>query len=118
MLGEEPGWHVCRGMCSNEQQFTMKKVALPFLIGLIALTGCAHQYVMKLNTGSEITTATKPKLKEGVYYFKDAKGEEHAVAAVRVREIAPVSVAEKESKAPPLKSEPPKKRKWYFLWLA
>ena len=73
---------------------------------------------MRLNNGAEITTASKPNLKEGIYYFKDAKGEQHAVAAARVREIAPASVAKKENKNPPLKSEPPKKRKWYFLWLA
>jgi Bacterial protein of unknown function (DUF903) len=96
----------------------MKKAALPLLIGLIALTGCAHQYVMKLDNGMDITTASKPTLKEGTYSFKDAKGEEHFVAAGRVREIAPASVAAKEKKAKPFKSEPPKKRKWYLLWLA
>ncbi len=96
----------------------MKKAALPLLIGLIALTGCAHQYVMRLNNGAEVTTASKPKLKEGIYYFKDAKGEQHAVAAARVREIAPASVAAKEKTTNQMKSEPPKKRKWYFLWLA
>ena len=76
----------------------MKKAALPLFIGLIALTGCAHHYVMKLNNGAEITTASKPKLKEGIYYFKDAKGEEHFVAAGRVREIAPASVAERRTR--------------------
>ena len=96
----------------------MNKVTLPLLIGLIALTGCAHHYVMKLDNGMEITTASKPKLKEGAYSFKDAKGEEHFVAAGRVREVAPASVAAKEKKAKPMKSEPPKKRKWYLLWLA
>jgi hypothetical protein len=96
----------------------MNKAALPLLIGLIALTGCAHQYVMKLNNGTQITTASKPQLKEDSYFFKDAKGEEHSVAAGRVREIAPASVAAKENQSKPLKSEPTKKRKWYFLWLA
>ena len=96
----------------------MKKAALPLVIGLIALTGCAHHYVMKLDDGSEITTASKPQLKEGTYSFKDAKGEEQFVAAGRVREVAPASVAAKEKKAKPFKSEPPKKRKWYLLWLA
>ena len=96
----------------------MKKAALPLLIGLIALTGCAHHYVMRLNNGAEITTASKPQLKEGVYYFKDAKGEEHFVAAGRVREIAPASVAARGEQAQAVKAEPPKKRKWYLLWLA
>ena len=96
----------------------MNKAALPLLIGLIALTGCAHHYVMKLSNGAQVTTASKPKFKEGVYYFKDAKGVEHGVAAERVREIAPASVAEQEDKPKPMKSESPKKRKWYLLWLA
>ena len=96
----------------------MKKAALPLLIGLIALTGCAHRYVMKLNNGMEITTASKPKLKESVYQFKDAKGEEHFVPLTRVREVAPASMAEREDKPQPIKAEPPlKKRKWYLLWL-
>jgi len=96
----------------------MKKAALLVLIALIALTGCAHHYVMRLTNGGEITTASKPKLKDGIYYFKDAKGEEHVVAAARVREIAPASVAAKEDKAQPVKLKLEKKRKWYFLWLA
>ncbi len=96
----------------------MKNAALPLLIGLIALNGCAHHYVMKLTNGAEVTTATKPKLKDGVYYFKDAKGEEHAVAISRVRELEPASMAEREERPQTLKTEPPKKkRKWYLLWL-
>lgn len=95
----------------------MKSAALPLLIGLIALSGCAHHYVLKLNNGAQITTASKPRLKEGVYHFKDAKGEEHFVPVARVREIAPASMAERENKPQPVKSEPQKKRKWYLLWL-
>jgi hypothetical protein len=96
----------------------MNKVALPLLIGLIALTGCAHHYVIKLSSGAQITTASKPKLKDGIYYFKDSKGEEHALAGARVREVAPASVAQQEDKPKPMKSESPKKRRWYLLWLA
>jgi len=40
------------------------------------------------------------------------------VAAARVREIAPASVAEREDKPKPMKTESLKKRKWYLLWLA
>ena len=97
----------------------MKNAALPLLIGLIALTGCAHHYVLKLNNGTEITTASKPKLKEGIYHFKDAKGEQHFVPAGRVREVAPASMAERENKPRPLQVQPQKtKKKWYLLWLA
>jgi hypothetical protein len=95
----------------------MQKAALPLLIALIALTGCAHHYVMTLTSGAEITTASKPKLKDGVYHFKDAKGEEHFLPATRVREIAPASIAEKERETKPLRSQPEKKRHWYLLWL-
>ena len=95
----------------------MKKSAFPLLIALIALTGCAHHYVLKLTNGAQITTASKPKLKEGIYQFKDARGEEHFVPAARVREVAPASVAERENKPRPMKVEQQKKRKWYLLWL-
>jgi len=96
----------------------MKKATLPLCLGLIALTGCAHHYVMRLNNGMEITTATKPKLKDGIYYFKDAKGEEHFISEARVRELAPASQAAREDKAQPLKNEPEKKKRhWYLLWL-
>ena len=95
----------------------MKKAALSLLIGLVALTGCAHQYVLKLTNGSDITTSTKPRLKEGVYHFKDAKGEEHFVPQGRVREVAPASVVKRDNKPQPVKDGMPKKRKWYLLWL-
>ena len=85
---------------------------------MIALTGCAHHYVMRLNNGTEITTASKPQLRENSYYFKDAKGEEHEIAAGRVREIAPASMAARENQSKPIKSDTPKKKHWYFLWLA
>ena len=96
----------------------MNKAALLFLIGLMALTGCARHYVMRLTNGGEITTATKPRLKDGAYHFKDAKGEEQIVSAASVRELAPASMAAREDKPRPMKMEQDKKRKWYFLWLA
>jgi hypothetical protein len=111
-------WDSIAADTSNTKCMVMQKITLPLLISLIALTGCAHHYVMKLTDGAQITTASKPKLKEGVYFFKDAKGEEHAVGAARVREIAPASMVERENKPKPMKSDSQKKRKWYFLWLA
>ena len=101
----------------DKQSLVMQKATLPLLIGLIALTGCAHHYVMRLHNGSEITTATKPRLKDGAYHFKDAKGEEQVVPAFAVRELAPASVAERENKPQPQKFKSEKKRKWYLLWL-
>ena len=67
----------------------MKNALLPILMLLIALTGCARHYVLKLTNGSQITAASKPRLKEGSYCYKDVKGEKHFVPAGRVREIAP-----------------------------
>ncbi len=95
----------------------MKKATLPLVLGLIVVSGCAHTYVLRLSHGGEITTATKPQLREGVYYFKDAKGEEHFVAASRVRELAPASMAAREEKPRGMPGAPPRKRHWYFLWL-
>jgi hypothetical protein len=86
-------------------------------MGLTALTGCAHHYVMTLNNGAQLTTATKPRLKDGAYQFKNAKGEEQFLPAASVREVAPASMAAREDKPQPLKAEPQKKRKWYLLWL-
>jgi hypothetical protein len=92
---------------------------LPLLLMAVAglLVGCASQYVMKLNNGLEVTTASKPKLKGNVYYYKDAKGQQVAVPAGRVLEVEPVSMAKEEQK-PFEPAKPPKKRHWYFLWLA
>lgn len=95
----------------------MHKTSWPLILCLVLLSGCARHYVLKLTNGSEITTASKPKLKEGIYYYKDAKGEQHALAAGRVREMAPASMSKRDSKPQPVKG-PPKKRKWYYLWLA
>jgi hypothetical protein len=95
----------------------MKRACLPVLIGMLVLSGCARHYVLKLTNGAEITTASKPRLKDGAYHFKDAKGEEHIVPQSRVRELVPRSIAREESKPKPVKSGPPRKRKWYLLWL-
>ncbi|HOX57052.1 MAG TPA: YgdI/YgdR family lipoprotein [Candidatus Paceibacterota bacterium] len=95
----------------------MKKGVWLILAGQLVLTGCARHYVMKLTNGSEIITASKPQVKEGIYHYKDAKGEEHFVAVSRVREIAPATMAKRDSKPQPVKDGSPKKRKWYLLWL-
>ena len=96
----------------------MYKPGLPILAGLLVLSGCAGQYVMKLNNGMEITSAGKPKLEGGAYHFKDAKGEDHVISRGRVLEVEPASMAKAEMKP---KSVPtghaPHKRHWYFLWL-
>jgi hypothetical protein len=62
-------------------------------LATLALTGCAHQYVMKMSNGSTLVSANKPELKNGVYVYKDAKGDKHYVSQGRVIEITPASMA-------------------------
>jgi uncharacterized lipoprotein YajG len=100
------------------REVAMKKLAIPLLAGLLMLSGCASQYVIKLTNGNEITSATKPRLQGSVYYFKDAKGEDHMVSRGRVLEIEPTSMARAENKPKPVPTgSMPHKRHWYFLWL-
>ncbi len=84
-------------------------------MGLIWLVccGCASEYVMKLSNGSRIVTPSKPKLKNGSYYYKDAKGEVNTIPQTRVLEIEPTSMAEEENKFTPAK---PHKSHWWKFW--
>jgi hypothetical protein len=69
------------------------------VIGLLALTafcGCTHQYVITLDNGRQISTASKPKLRGERYVFKDGTGKEAYVGASRVREIAPASMMQEK----------------------
>ena len=84
------------------------------MASLIFLCGCASHYVVKLSNGVQITTASKPKLKDGAYHFKDAQGKERMVPAGRVQEIEPASMAEEEAKENQFKPQPPKKTHWYW----
>ena len=72
----------------------MTKPLLPFLAGLLLLTGCARHYILTLNNGAQIRTATKPKLVNGFYYYKDSSGREAApVFSGSVTEVSPASMA-------------------------
>lgn len=90
----------------------MKKLLLPLALGLGLLCGCSHPYVMKLSNGHQITTPSKPKLKDGAYHYKDAAGQDHIVPQGRVNEIEPVSMAKADNKFKVV--EPKKKKKWYW----
>ena len=75
----------------------MKNIVLSIsLIGWTALCGCARSYVITLDNGRHITTASKPKLRDGKYVFKDASGKAAYVGEGRVREIAPASMAQEK----------------------
>jgi hypothetical protein len=75
----------------------MKKTPLLLLVtAAITLTSCSHQYVMKMTNNSRIVTANKPKLKNGMYVYKDVKGNEHTISQGRIAEIEPLSMASDE----------------------
>jgi hypothetical protein len=90
---------------------SMNKRFLPVLFALLVCSGCAHQYVMKLSNGLTITTPSKPKLKNGYYVYKDAKGKDHYIPQGRVNEIEPASMAAEENQFTPSQ---PKQKHWYW----
>jgi hypothetical protein len=94
MAGIADAYHA---QSSNAVKYIMKKVAILMLLNLVALTGCVHQYSMKLTNGLQVTTTSKPKLKNGVYVYKDAKGREQYMPAGRVIQIQPTSMAQAEN---------------------
>jgi len=84
----------------------MNKILLPLLAGLLVLTGCAHGYVLTLNSGQRISAANKPHLDRGFYYFKDATGQQRVIFAGKVHEIAPANmVSEDQPKFIPVQSK-------------
>ena len=93
----------------------MKKLALPSVIVLIAVSGCSTQYVMKLGNGEQITCVGKPKLQGVTYYYKDAAGKQHRISQSQVVEVGPASMVKEDEPKPPVQPRP---RHWYFLWLA
>ena len=78
------------------------------------LCGCAHQYVMKLSNGRQVTTNSKPRLKGAYYYYKYAQGREIPVPQSRVMQIEPASVAVEENKFTTPNPKP--KRHWWQVW--
>ena len=69
----------------------MKKFSPLCLLVLLLAGGCASNYVITLNNGRQLGAKSKPVLKGGSYYFKDASGEDASVAAGRVRQIETAS---------------------------
>lgn len=78
---------------------------------VISLCGCAHQYVMKLTNGMQVTTSGKPKLKGSNFYYKGPRGEQEVIPQSRVIEVEPASMARDENK---FKPSEPKKKHWYW----
>lgn len=91
----------------------MKKWIFPLTACVALLCGCAHQYVMKLNNGLQISTPHKPKLQGSNYCYKDAQGRDNFIPQSRVQEIAPASMAAEENKFTPVS---PKPKHWWQFW--
>ncbi len=74
----------------------MKWIAFYLSLCVIVCSGCANQYIIKMNNGLQVTSNTKPKLKGGYYEYTDPSGRTMSVPAGRVREIEPASMAKEE----------------------
>lgn len=77
----------------------MKNLCALLLLGLLLFTGCARNYTITLNNGTQLGAQGKPQLKDGAYYFKDATGRDTSIAAGRVSQIGPASSAKQDEKS-------------------
>jgi len=102
---------VTRVICGSAM--AMNRWILLMAISVLALCGCAHQYVMKLTNGMQVTTPHKPKLQGATYVYKDAQGRENHIPQSRVLEIAPASMVAEENKFTVSK---PEKTHWWQFW--
>jgi hypothetical protein len=91
----------------------MKKALLPLVLSAV-LCGCAHPYVLKLSNGMQVTSTSKPRLKGGYYYYKDAQGRQIPVPQGRVMQIEPASMAATENKFTVPKAT--SKHHWWQFW--
>lgn len=91
----------------------MNRMGLGLGLILLGLCGCAQPYVMKLSNGSQIVTPSKPKLKDGSYHYKNAKGEVSTIPQSRVLVMEPADIAAEENKFTPAQ---PRKTHWWKFW--
>ena len=71
----------------------MKPLLTLALFATLLLAGCARHYTITLNSGGRISTLGKPRLENGTYIFKDAKGQPGSLPAGRVREVTPSNMS-------------------------
>jgi hypothetical protein len=79
----------------------MKQIEiLIVLLSALLLGGCTSNYNVVLTNGRVITASGKPKLDttKNRYVFKDVSGQPMEVPPGLVREIAPTSMSNEESK--------------------
>ena len=77
----------------------MKKLFPLGPLVLLLLAGCSNHYTITLSNGTQLGTQGRPVLKGGSYYFKDASGEQKAIAAGRVSQIEPASSSSRGKKS-------------------
>lgn len=65
--------------------------ALLALLVLGLTAGCSNRYIITTVHGTKIITASKPKLVESKYVYKDATGQKVEISTMRVRVIEPYS---------------------------
>lgn len=85
----------------------MKRLFVLTVVSLALLPGCVRHYTITLSNGERITALGKPRLENGSYAFKDARGQPASISAGRVRVVEPSSmVGSRQSsgfKAEPMK---------------
>ena len=75
----------------------MKTTVLLLTFSVLVLAGCSRHYVLTMNNGTQVVAASKPRLQDGSFYFKDAAGKEQTVPQGRVREVSPGTTAKQEA---------------------
>lgn len=70
----------------------LRTLPLAALLAVLALgQGCSNRYIITTNTGAKVITASKPRLVESNYVYRDATGEKVRISSMRVRQIEPYS---------------------------
>ena len=77
----------------------MKQLTSIMALAALCAVGCAHQYKIVLNNGTQVTASHKPKLVHGFYRFKDVNGKEVVIPEGRVQEVGPASMVQDQKAA-------------------
>jgi len=78
---------------SDRNKFKLASV----LAGVVVfLSGCRHQYLMKLSNGDQIFSSSRPKLQGTNYLFTDDSRVHYVIPKSRVAKIRAVKVVTQE----------------------
>ena len=64
----------------------MKSILL-LSLATVLLAGCHSSYVITLNSGTKLSSLGKPKLVGGMYFYKDANGQDVQISSSRIKSI-------------------------------